>query len=53
MKKNTESLIYDMVLRVRLYIASKISAKKVGDLTDRENLIIALIGVKCNMSISK
>ncbi len=32
MKKNTESLIYDMAFRVRLYIASKISENKVGDL---------------------
>ena len=53
MKINTESLIYDMVLRVRLYIASKISEKKVGDLTDRESLIIELIGMKGNMSISE
>ena len=53
MKINTESLIYDMVLRVRLYIASKISEKKVGDLTDRESLIIELIGMKGSMSISE
>ena len=53
MKKNTESLIYDMAFRVRLYIASKISEKKVGDLTDRESLIIELIGMKGSMSISE
>jgi DNA-binding MarR family transcriptional regulator len=53
MKKNTELLIYDMAFRVRLYIASKISEKKVGDLTDRESLIIELIGMKGNMSISE
>ena len=53
MKKNTESLIYDMAFRVRLYIASKISENKVGDLTDRESLIIELIGMKGNMSISE
>ena len=53
MKKDTESLIYDMAFRVRLYIASKISEKKVGDLTDRESLIIELIGMKGSMSISE
>jgi len=53
MKKNMESLIYDMAFRVRLYIASKISENKVGDLTDRESLIIELIGMKGSMSISE
>ncbi len=53
MKKNTELLIYDMAVRVRLYIASKISEKKVGDLTDRESLLIELIGIKGSMSISE
>jgi len=53
MKKLTESLIYDMAFRVRLYIASKISENKVGDLTDRESLIIELIGMKGSMSISE
>jgi DNA-binding MarR family transcriptional regulator len=53
MKKHTESLVYDMAFRVRLYIASKISENKVGDLTDRESLIIELIGMKGSMSISE
>jgi len=53
MKKQTESLIYDMAFRVRLYIASKVSEKKVGDLTDRESLIIELLGMKGSMSISE
>ena len=53
MEKHTESLIYDMAFRVRLYIASKISENKVGDLTDRESLIIELIGMKGSMSISE
>jgi DNA-binding MarR family transcriptional regulator len=53
MKKNTEKLIYDMAFRVRLYIASKISEQKVGDLTDRETLILELVGLKGNMSISE
>jgi len=53
MEKNTEKLIYDMAFRVRLYIASKISEQKVGDLTDRETLILELVGMKGNMSISE
>ena len=53
MKKQTELLIYDMAFRVRLYIASKISENKVGDLTDRESLIIELIGMRGSMSISE
>ena len=53
MKNNTEKLIYDMAFRVRLYIASKISEHKVGDLTDRETLILELVGMKGDMSISE
>ena len=53
MESNTEKLIYDMAFRVRLYIASKISEQKVGDLTDRETLILELVGMKGNMSISE
>ena len=53
MEKNTEMLIYDLAFRVWLYIASKVSENKVGDLTDRESLIIELIGMKGNMSISE
>ena len=53
MKKQTELLIYDMAFRVRLSIASKISENKVGDLTDRESLIIELTGMRGSMSISE
>ena len=53
MGKSIESLIYDMAFRVRLYMASKISEQKVGDLTDRESLIIELVGMKGSMSISE
>ena len=53
MGKSTESLIYDMAFRVRLYMASKTSEQKVGDLTDRESLIIELLGMKGSMSISE
>lgn len=53
MKKGTELMIYELAFRVRLYIASKISEQRVGDLTDRETLILELIGMKGNMSISE
>jgi DNA-binding MarR family transcriptional regulator len=53
MGKSIESLIYDMAFRVRLYMASKIQEQKVGDLTDRESLIIELVGMKGSMSISE
>ena len=53
MKNDTEKLIYDMAFRVRLYIASKVSEQKVGDLTERETLILELVGMKGNMSISE
>ena len=53
MEKTTEQLIYDMAFRVRLYIASKVSEHKVGDLTDRETLILELVGMQGSMSISE
>lgn len=53
MEKSIEMLIYDMAFRVRLYITSKISEKRVADLTDRESLILELIGMKGSMSISQ
>ena len=53
MAKSTETLIYEMAFRVRLYMASKVSEQKVGDLSDRESLIIELIGMKGGMSISE
>ena len=53
MGKSIESLIYDMAFRVRLYMASKVQEQKVGDLTDRESLIIELVGMKGSMSISE
>ena len=46
MKDNTEQLIYDMAFRVRLFIASKTSEQRVGDLTDRESLILELVGMQ-------
>ncbi|MCP4626965.1 MAG: hypothetical protein GY850_26165 [bacterium] len=54
MKEVTESMIYDMAFRVRLYLAAKLSEdKRVTDLSDREALLIELIGTKGSMSISE
>lgn len=54
MKELTESMIYDMAFRVRLYIASRLSEeKRVHDLSDREALLLELIGAKGSMSISE
>jgi DNA-binding MarR family transcriptional regulator len=54
MKEATEVMIYDMAFRVRLYIASRLSEeKRVNDLSDREALLLELIGTKGSMSISE
>jgi DNA-binding MarR family transcriptional regulator len=53
MKEGTEILIYELAFRVRLYIASRVPDKKVADLTDRESLILELIGMQGRMSISE
>lgn len=53
MSRTTEMLIYEMALRVRLYMVSQKPGKKVGDLTDRETLLLELIGAKGRMSISE
>ena len=54
MKDVTETMIYDMAFRIRLYIASKISKeKRANDLSEREALILELIATKGSMSISE
>jgi len=54
MKEVTEMMIYDMAFRVRLFIASKlIEEKRASDLSDREALLLELIGTKGSMSISE
>ena len=53
MQTTTEMLIYEMSLRVRLYIASKELERRVQDLTERESLLIELLGLKDAMSISE
>ena len=45
MTEMTESMIYDMAFRVRLYIASKLAdGKQINNLTERETLILQLVG---------
>jgi DNA-binding MarR family transcriptional regulator len=50
----TESMIYEMAFRVRLYIASKFSdEKRFDDLSEREALLLELIGTMGSLSISE
>jgi DNA-binding MarR family transcriptional regulator len=54
MTEMTESMIYDMAFRVRLYIASKLAdGNRINDLTERETLIVQLIGATGRISISE
>ena len=53
MAKNIETLIYEISLRVRLFMASKQAGNRVADLTDRECLVLELIGMRDNMNISE
>ena len=54
MEAVSEMMIYDMAFRVRLFIASKLSEEKGGNnLSDRESLLLELIGIKGSMSISE
>ncbi len=54
MTEVTESMIYDMAFRVRLYIASKLAdEKRINDLSERETLLLQLVGTAGRMSISE
>lgn len=53
MSRTTEMLIYEMALRVRLFMASRKPGKSIADLSDRETLVLELIGAKERMSISE
>jgi DNA-binding MarR family transcriptional regulator len=54
MKEVTESMIYDMAFRVRLYSASKVAdEKRINDLSERETLLLQLVGTTGRMSISE
>ena len=50
----TESMIYDMAFRVRLYTALKLADEKpINDLSERETLLLELIGTTGRLSISE
>jgi DNA-binding MarR family transcriptional regulator len=53
MEKSIEMTIYDLSLRINLYMAAKEAESRVADLTPREMLILELIGLKKETSISK
>ena len=54
MAEVTETMIYEMAFRVRLYIASKFSEdKRLNDLSEREALLLELIGTMGSLSISE
>jgi len=53
MSKKIEVLIYEIALRVRLFMASGAGGEKIANLTDRESLLLELIGMRENMSISE
>ncbi len=54
MSEATEIMLYDLAIRVRLYIASKLfEEKQIHDLSERESLLLELVGTKGCMSISE
>jgi DNA-binding MarR family transcriptional regulator len=53
MSKEAEALVYEISLRVRLFMASMKVRRKVADLSERESLLLELIGMRDNMSISE
>ncbi len=54
MTEVTETMIYEMAFRVRLYIASKVSEdKRLNDLSEREALLLELVGTMGSLSISE
>ena len=54
MKEMMEMMLYDLALRVRLYIAlNALEENRVEDLSDREALLLELIDTKGSMSISE
>ena len=53
MSENIEKLMYEISLRVRLFRNSKGAGKHGAVLTPRERLLVELIGMRDNMSISE
>lgn len=52
MEITTESLIHEMAFRVRLFRMLQGAENKVGDLTERETMMLELINMKKQMNIS-
>ena len=53
MTKNIETLIYEISLRVRLFMTSERAGNTAVNLTDRECLLLELVGMREKMSISE
>jgi DNA-binding MarR family transcriptional regulator len=54
MAEVTENMIYEMAFRVRLYIASRLPEdRRLNDLSEREALLLELIGTMGSLSISE
>jgi DNA-binding MarR family transcriptional regulator len=54
MAEATENMIYEMAFRVRLYIASRLPEdRRLNDLSEREALLLELIGTMGSLSISE
>ena len=53
MSENIKKLMYEISLRVRLFRNSKKAGKHVVVLTQRERLLVELIGMRDNMSVSE
>ena len=53
MESKFSRLIYEMGLMVRVMQSSLAYEKRIGDLTERETLLIELLGSKSDMSISE
>ena len=54
MTKVTESMIYDMAFRLRLYTALKLANQnRINDLSEREILLLELVGTTGRLSISE
>ena len=54
MSEVTETMIYEMAFVLRLYFASKLlEEKRIHDLSERESLLLELLGTKGGMSISE
>jgi DNA-binding MarR family transcriptional regulator len=53
MAKSIEMVLAEMSLRVRLFMSAENAGKRIAGLTERETLLLELIGLKGEMSISE